>query len=153
YMAPEQLRGEPATPRSDLFAFGLILFEMFTGRRLLEGGSLDEVIHKRASHQTPSVSSLVHGVDPAVERLIARCLEDDPDARPPSARAVIASLPGGDPLAAAVAAGETPSPEMVAAAGETGVLRPLVAWGAFALAVAAVVVVALMAKRSTIFGR
>ena len=48
-----------------------------------------------------------------------RCLHPDPRQRPASALAVAAALPGGDPLAAALAAGETPSPELVAAAGET----------------------------------
>ena len=57
-------------------------------------------------------------LDPAVERVILRCLEKDPERRPPSALTVAASLPGGDPLAAALAAGETPSPELLVAAGE-----------------------------------
>ena len=63
-------------------------------------------------------------LDPAIERAILRCLEHDPARRPASALAVAAALPGGDPLAAALAAGETPSPEMVAAAGETSALAP-----------------------------
>jgi serine/threonine-protein kinase len=63
---------------------------------------------------------MVRDLDPAVERVILRCLEHDPALRPRSALAVAAALPGGDPLAAALAAGETPSPEMVAAAGATG---------------------------------
>ena len=68
----------------------------------------------------------MEGFDPAVERVILRCLEKEPPARPPSVVAVAAALPGGDPLAAAIAAGETPSPELVAEAGEEGGLRPVV---------------------------
>ena len=64
----------------------------------------------------------------AIERVILRCLEADPGARPASALTVSAALPGGDPLAAALAAGETPSPEMVAAAGEGAGLSHRVAW-------------------------
>jgi serine/threonine-protein kinase len=56
-----------------------------------------------------------------------RCLERDPSRRPQSAYAVFGALPGGDPLAAAVAAGETPSPELVANAGVEGSVRPLYA--------------------------
>jgi serine/threonine-protein kinase len=59
----------------------------------------------------------VRDLDPAIERVIERCLQTDPSRRPASAIAVAAALPGGDPLAAALAAGETPSLEMVAAAG------------------------------------
>ena len=55
--------------------------------------------------------------------MIQRCIAKDPGDRPSSALAVAAALPGGDPLAAALAAGETPSPEMVAAAGGVGALR------------------------------
>jgi len=109
YMAPEQLAGKEVTVRSDLYALGLVLYEMYTGKQAFEGT-------RRALPAT--VSTLVKEIDPAVDRLIARCLEEDPRSRPASALAVAAALPGGDPLAAALAAGETPSPEMVAAAGE-----------------------------------
>ncbi len=64
-------------------------------------------------------SSIVRDLDPAVERVILRCLERDPNRRPASALAVAAALPGGDPLAAALAAGETPSPDLLVAAGES----------------------------------
>jgi len=64
----------------------------------------------------------VADLDPAVERVILRCLSKEASQRPKSARAVAAALPGGDPLAAALAAGETPSPELVAAAGEEGAI-------------------------------
>ena len=67
--------------------------------------------------------------------MILRCLEKDPSARPASAAQIAAALPGGDPLAAAIAAGETPSPEMVAAAGEEGALAPAKAWAMLGAAV------------------
>jgi serine/threonine-protein kinase len=70
----------------------------------------------------------VSEIEPAVERAILRCLAKDPARRPGSAGQVAASLPGGDPLAAALAAGETPSPELVAASGEDGTLPRWQAW-------------------------
>ena len=119
YMAPEQLAGGEVTPRSDIYALGLVLYELFTGRRALEGATLAELIAQaragrhHAAHRRSCATSI-----PAIERAIMRCLEPDPAQRPASALAVAAALPGGDPLAAALAAGETPSPEMVAAAGD-----------------------------------
>ena len=77
-------------------------------------------------------TTIVTSLDPAIERAIQRCLDPDPARRPASALAVSAALPGGDPLAAALAAGETPSPEMVAAAGEGAGLSRRVAWPVFA---------------------
>lgn len=71
----------------------------------------------------PSPSEVVDGIEPAVERVIMRRLEPDPRDRPPSALAVLAALPGGDPLAALMEAGEIPSPELVAASGRRGELE------------------------------
>src|SRR5204862_6881490 len=119
YMAPEQLAGGEVTPRSDVYALGLVLYELFTGRRAVEGRNLAELIAKREQDGITRPTDLVRDLDPAIERAIMRCLEPDPAARPRSALAVAAALPGGDPLAAALAAGETPSPDMVAAAGAT----------------------------------
>jgi serine/threonine-protein kinase len=81
----------------------------------------------------------VRDLDPAIDRAIMRCLDPDPARRPASALGVAAALPGGDPLAAALAAGETPSPEMVAAAGTTSALKPLAAVSALVLIIALVV--------------
>jgi serine/threonine-protein kinase len=119
YMAPEQLAGTEVTPLSDIYSLGLVLYEMFTGRRPFEAGSLAELVklHEESAPATPS--SLVRDLDPAVESIILRCLDPDPRHRPPSALSVAAALPGGDPLAAALAAGETPSPNLVAASGQT----------------------------------
>jgi hypothetical protein len=128
YMAPEQLDGERATIRSDVYSLGLVLYEVFTGRRAFEAASLTDLIEMRKSGTTPtSPSAHVKEIDPVAERVILRCLERDPEKRPASALQVAAALPGGDPLAAALAAGETPSPEMVAAAAKEGALRPAVA--------------------------
>jgi serine/threonine-protein kinase len=127
YMSPEQLSGREVTVRSDIYALGLVLFEMFTGRKPFEGRTPSDLARQHREQAPPRPSSFVEGLDPAVERVILRCLEKDPEHRPPSALAVSALLPGGDPLAEALAAGETPSPEMVAAARAGGIRRP-VAW-------------------------
>jgi hypothetical protein len=128
YMAPEQLARGETTIQSDLYSLGLILYEIFTGERVHKSDS-PSARQRRNDDSTPTPpSTLVADMDPVVERVILRCLEADPSQRPKSARAVAAGLPGGDPLAAALAAGETPSPEMVAAAGERGVIKPAIAW-------------------------
>jgi serine/threonine-protein kinase len=118
YMAPEQLTGTAATTRSDLYALGLVLYELFTGKRPHESSSLQELQRLRRDTPPEHPSSFVRDLDPTIESVILRCLEPDPAARPASALGVAAALPGGDPLAAALAAGETPSPQLVAAAGE-----------------------------------
>jgi len=116
YMAPEQLEGQEVTARSDIYALGLVLFEVFSGKRPFEAPGVAETLRKQ-KEAPPSLTRLARDVDPAVERAIARCLDPDPRKRPSSALSVAAALPGGDPLAAALAAGETPSPGMLAAAG------------------------------------
>jgi eukaryotic-like serine/threonine-protein kinase len=152
YMAPEQLEGRETTSRSDLYALGLVLYELFTGKRAFPASTLEEARRLREESTPTSPSALVDGFDPAVERAILRCLESDPALRPASARAVAATLPGGDPLAAAVAAGETPSPELVAAAGPEGALKPAVSFGILAATLAMLVVLALLADQSSILG-
>jgi hypothetical protein len=119
YMAPEQLKGSEVTTRSDIFALGLVLYELFTGKRPYDAKTAAQLLSQQESGQLTSMTSLAADIDPAVEKVIRRCLDPDPMKRPSSALAVAASLPGGDPLAAALAAGETPSPELVAAAGKT----------------------------------
>ncbi len=128
YMAPEQFSGRGASVRSDLYALGLVLYELYTGKRAFDAGSVADYRRKHAEDPPTSPSVLVAGMDVAVERAILRCVEKDPARRPSSAAQVAAALPGGDPLAAAIAAGETPSPEMVAAAGQQGQISPSTAW-------------------------
>lgn len=135
YMAPEQLSGKEVTVRSDIYSLGLVLYELFTGRRAFEATTRDELLRLERTSAPADPSSHVEGLDPAVERAILRCLEKDPADRPRSALTVAAALPGGDPLSAALAAGETPSPEMVAEAGPRGGLRPGVAMACVGLVV------------------
>jgi|HubBroStandDraft_4_1064222.scaffolds.fasta_scaffold10609_3 hypothetical protein len=127
YMAPEQLAGREVTTKSDIYSLGLILYEILTGKRAFEASTLAELIKLRDQGTITNPSTLVRDLDPLIERVILRCLENDPAKRPVSALQVAAALPGGDPLAAALAAGETPSPEMVAAAGATEGIRPALA--------------------------
>jgi len=115
YMAPEQLEGREVTAKSDLYALGLVLYELFTGRRPFAGAGRAEIRRLQTETAPPTPSSLAEGIDALTERAILRCLAPEPADRPASALAVAAMLPGGDPLAAALEAGETPSPEMVAA--------------------------------------
>lgn len=126
YMSPEQRRGAPATVQSDIYSLGLVLFEVFTGKRASEVKATPDP--QRPGTQARRPSSVVHDIDPAVERVVLRCLQVEPALRPQSAYAAYGALPGSDPLAAAVAAGETPSPDLVANAGGQGTLKPL--WAA-----------------------
>jgi hypothetical protein len=150
YMAPEQLAGKGASVRSDIYALGLVLYELSTGRKVFDAASLEELRRKHAEQAPTAPSSVSPGFDPAVERVILRCLEKDPAARPASVAQVAAALPGGDPLAAALAAGETPSPEMVAAAGERGAISPATARRLLLGLAVAVVLAIILTPRANI---
>jgi hypothetical protein len=119
--------GKEVSIKSDIYALGLVMYEMFTGKRAFEADNLADLIRMRGESRPTEISSTARDVDPAVERIILKCLDPDPAKRPSGALAVSAALPGGDPLAAALAAGETPSPEMVAAAGAQEGLKPALA--------------------------
>jgi len=127
YMAPELLAGGSASMQSDVYALGLVLYELFTGKRAYKADTRKELMQLQSATPPARPASLVDGMDPAVERIILACLSNDPRSRPRTALAVAAALPGGDPLAAALAAGETPAPELVAAAEIEGALSPPVA--------------------------
>ena len=149
YMAPEQLLGREVTAKSDIFALGLVIYELFTGRRAFTAATVAELVIQHESRSIAPPSSVVSALDSAIERAILRCLEADPDRRPASALAVSAALPGGDPLAAALAAGETPSPEMVAAAGEGAGLSARVAWPVFLAVLVGIAAAFAMALRTS----
>src|SRR6266478_6280678 len=148
YMAPEQLEGKEVTAKSDLYSLGLVLYEILTGRRAFDARTVPELMKQREKSSPASPSSIVRDLDPVVERVILRCLEHDPAQRPASALQVAAALPGGDPLAAALAAGETPSPEMVAAAGQSEGMRPILALTLVVLSAVGLIALLLAADRS-----
>jgi serine/threonine-protein kinase len=148
YMAPEQLRGERVDAKSDLFALGLVLYEIFTGKRAYSADTPAEIsrLHRESTPRSPS--TILPELDPAIERVIDRCLQKDPALRPASALLVAAALPGGDPLAAALAAGEVPSIEMVAAAGAVGGVRPWVGIACLLATIAGIVLGATIIARA-----
>lgn len=127
YMAPEQLQGAQATIQSDIYALGLVLYELFTGKRAYDSSDPVELRRLQTDSSPKSPSSITPEIEPSVNRVILRCLEREPQNRPGSAYAVLGALPGGDPLAAALAAGETPSPELVANARVEGSVKPAIA--------------------------
>src|SRR3984893_8562139 len=153
YMAPEQIGKGEASVRSDIYSLGLVFYELFTGRLPYQATTPIEwpPAPLESSPRTPS--SVVKDIDPVVESAILRCLQKDPALRPSSVRQVAAAFPGGDPLAAALAAGETPSPEMVAASGETEGLRPVVAWAVLTAVIVSVTAAILLSEHTKIYRR
>jgi eukaryotic-like serine/threonine-protein kinase len=141
YQSPEQLAGREVTTRSDIYALGLILYELFTGKKPFTATERAELARSHAEDPPSRPSSHVSGFNPAIEQIILKCLEKEPRERPRTAYEVLAALPGGDPLQAALAAGQTPSPEMVANAKTEGSLHPL---AGLALLVATLAVMALV---------
>jgi non-specific serine/threonine protein kinase len=92
YMAPEQITGEPADARSDLFAVGAILFEMLAGRPAFDGRTVVDVLHATLHHQPPALTGSPGVV--AVDRVIRRALAKQPAERPASADEMTTELRG-----------------------------------------------------------
>lgn len=92
YMAPEQVRGEPLRAATDLYAFGVILFEMLTGRMPFEGPTPAIAAIRRLQEPAPSVSMIEPSVPHDLVEVVRRCLERDPKRRFGSARAILDAL-------------------------------------------------------------
>jgi len=86
YMAPEQLEGKETDARTDMFAFGSVVYEMATGRKAFEGQSQASVIAAILEHEPPPISSLQRMAPPALDRTIKKCLAKDPEERWQTAR-------------------------------------------------------------------
>ena len=86
YMAPEQLEGHEADARTDIFAFGAVLYEMATGKKAFEAKSRASLIAAIMERDPPPISSLAPLAPPALDRIVKRCLAKDPEQRWQTAR-------------------------------------------------------------------
>ena len=111
YMAPEQLEGKDADARTDIFAFGAILYEMTTGRKAFEGGSQASLIHAIMGVDPPAISSLQPMSPRALDQIVKTCLAKDPDDRWQSAGDLgrqLKIIQGGSQPSVAVPVAPTP---------------------------------------------
>jgi non-specific serine/threonine protein kinase len=95
YMAPEQLRGDATDPRSDIFSFGVLLYECLSGRRPFTGNNVIDVMHAILHQQSTALHELVPDTVPEWERFIARCMEKPPERRFQTMGEALAVLPTG----------------------------------------------------------
>lgn len=152
YMAPEQLLHNEVSARSDIYALGLVLYEIFTGRRARRVHTLEEA--KASVHALPQPPSNIEPlIDSAVEDSILHCLAPDPAQRPASARAISDAFPAGEALSSMIAAGETPPAEIVAASRAATDLRIPTAWALLAASILSLALLVVISDRLTLYGR
>ena len=111
YMSPEQVRGRPVDHRSDIFSFGAILYEMFSGKRAFHGESTADTMSAILREEPPDLSETNKSVAPGLERVINHCLEKNPEERFHSARDLafaIEALSGSTSLSGGVLAALPP---------------------------------------------
>ncbi len=92
YMSPEQVRGKPTDRRSDIFAFGAILYEMLSGQRAFRGDTAADTITAILSKEPPDLTQTNKEIHPGLERIVRHCLEKNPEERFDSARDVAFDL-------------------------------------------------------------
>ena len=81
YMSPEQVRGQPADARSDIFALGCVLYEMLTGKRAFRKPTSAETMNAILNEDPPAASEITRTIPPALQRVVHRCLEKAPERR------------------------------------------------------------------------
>ena len=81
YMSPEQVRGQAADARADIFAFGAILYEMLTGKRAFQKPTSPETMSAILNEDPPEISQITPGLPAALQRIVRRCLEKNPEQR------------------------------------------------------------------------
>ena len=139
YMSPEQVRGEPADSRSDIFALGTIFYEMLSGQRAFRRDTSAETMTAILREEPPEISTTSKPVAPAIERIVRRCLEKKPQQRFQSARDLAFDLEGlsGTTAGSGLHAAAGSSAESTIAPPSRNWLIPLVAGLILALAAAA----------------
>lgn len=140
YMSPEQVRGQPADARSDIFALGCVLYEMLTGERAFQKASSAETMSAILNEDPPELSPATPKIPPGLQRVTRRCLEKNPELRFQSA----------SDLAFALEALSDSGSAATAAVGQIS-LRRVLAWTAAALLLAAVAM-GLYLRRSHLAG-
>jgi beta-lactam-binding protein with PASTA domain/predicted Ser/Thr protein kinase len=118
YLAPEQIQGEPADPRTDLYALGVVMFELLTGRTPFVGETSLSIAYQHLSSRVPAPSSVLPSLPEEMDQVVLLATEKDREHRPPSARSMrdeILRAGVGAPPAPRVAelAGQLPASELV----------------------------------------
>jgi hypothetical protein len=127
YMAPEQVRGEGADPRTDIFAFGAVLYEMLCGVRAFRRDTAAETMTAVLKDDPPELTGTGRLVSPTLERIVRRCLEKSPEQRFQSARDLSFALSAFSGTETSIAARATAAP----------IRAPMLLWLAVALALVA----------------
>ena len=122
YMSPEQVRGKAADYRSDIFAFGAILYEMLLGKRAFHGDTAADTMSAILTKEPPELSATNRDVHPGLDRIVRHCLEKNPEERFHSAHDLafdfeaLSGISGPRALSAALPAAKRPRPWLLAAA-------------------------------------
>src|SRR5438128_668388 len=139
YMSPEQVRGKPVDHRSDIFAFGAILYEMLSGRRAFHGESTADTMSAILKEDPPDLSETNQRISPGLERLVNHCLEKNPEERFHSARDLafaLEALSGSTSVSTQTATVQAIAPQWIRR-------HALIAWIVAAVAILLVVALAI----------
>jgi serine/threonine protein kinase len=142
YMSPEQVRGKPADHHADIFAFGAILYEMLTGKRAFQKPTSAETMSAVLNEDPPAISQITPNLPPALQRVVHRCLEKNPEQRFQSASDLAFALDALSDLGSSSASGRA----------QLGSPRKASAWRrwAFAAGVLAMAIVAFLLRHDLV---
>jgi Tol biopolymer transport system component len=143
YMSPEQVRGKPADTRSDIFSFGAVLYEMLAGRRAFDGVSVADAMSAILKEDPPELTATNREIPPALDHIVRRCLEKDPQQRFQSAGDLAFQL---SELSGVSTTSTTPAASGIAAAAAT---RPWMIAVIVAMALALVLAATWFLARAT----